>query len=64
MSVKGGLKKFGKGARVKKGVGLNKSTLCDTSRVPELHGKVFPIQRNPHSAVVLYRLTGHTLCDN
>ena len=48
--VKGGLEK---GLGSKKGVGLNNSTLCGTSRVPELHGKVLPFQRNPHSAAVL-----------
>ena len=36
----------------KGGWGLNNSTLCDTSRVPELHGKVFPFQHNSHSAAV------------
>ena len=34
------------------GYGPNDSTLCDTSRVPELHGKVFPFQHNSHSAAV------------
>ena len=57
--LRAGLKSLEKGLGSKKGVGLNNSILCYTSRPPELHAKVFPF-----SAILIqlqsYRLTGHT----